>query len=110
MYGSKWPFLLMYGSHDMRHTSFLRVDGGQRDPRDLGSHTLNIRNMQQNKTFIFNYFLENVFVTPRVTLMHAHRVALYSGACRTYSWPCCARCARSWLAILAGSRRNFPGT
>ena len=28
-------FLLMYGSHDMRH-KFLPVDGGQRDPRDLG--------------------------------------------------------------------------
>ena len=31
MYGLKWPFLLMYGSHDMRHTGFPRVDGGQRD-------------------------------------------------------------------------------
>ena len=34
--GPKWPFLLMYGSHDMRHTGFPQVDGGQRDPRDLG--------------------------------------------------------------------------
>ena len=34
--GPMWPFLLMYGSHDMRHTSFPQVDGGQRDPRDRG--------------------------------------------------------------------------
>ena len=36
--GPTWPFLLMYGSHDMRHTSFPQVDGGQRDPWDLGRH------------------------------------------------------------------------
>ena len=34
-----WPFLLMYGSHDMRHTSFSQVDGGQWDPRGMGRHT-----------------------------------------------------------------------
>ena len=39
MYGPKWPFLLMYGSHDMRHTSFPQVDGFSTDPRDLGRHT-----------------------------------------------------------------------
>ena len=33
-----WPFLLMYGSHDMRHTGFPQVDGGQRDPREMGHH------------------------------------------------------------------------
>ena len=33
-----WPFLLMYGSHDMRH-SFSQVDGGQRDPWEMGRHT-----------------------------------------------------------------------
>ena len=27
MYEPKWPFLLMYESHDMRHTGFPRVDG-----------------------------------------------------------------------------------
>ena len=32
--------LLMYGSHDMRHTGIPQVDGGQRDPRDLGRHNL----------------------------------------------------------------------
>ena len=39
MYGSKWPFLLMYGSHDMRHTGFPRVNRLSTDPRDLGCHT-----------------------------------------------------------------------
>ena len=34
-----WPFLLMYMSHDMRHTGFPQVDGGQRDPREMGRHT-----------------------------------------------------------------------
>ena len=38
MYEPKWSFLLMYGSHDMRHPGFSRVDGGQRDLRDLGRH------------------------------------------------------------------------
>ena len=40
MYGPKWPFLLMYESHDMRHTGFPRVDGLSTDPRDLGRHKL----------------------------------------------------------------------
>ena len=35
MYGPKWPFLLMYESHDMRH-SFSQVDGGQQTPRIWG--------------------------------------------------------------------------
>ena len=38
MYGPKWQFLLMRGSHDMRHTGFLHVDGLSTDPRDLGRH------------------------------------------------------------------------
>ena len=28
----------LYGSHDMRHTDFLRVDGGQQDTSVLGHH------------------------------------------------------------------------
>ena len=28
----------MYGSHDMRHTVFSQVDGGQRDPRKMERH------------------------------------------------------------------------
>ena len=31
--------LLMYGSHDMRHTGFPQDDGVQQDPRNLGRHT-----------------------------------------------------------------------
>ena len=38
MYGPKWPFLLIYGSHNMRHTAFPQVDGLSTDPRDLGRH------------------------------------------------------------------------
>ena len=39
MYGSDVAILFMYGSHDMRHTSFPQVDDGQRDPREMGSHS-----------------------------------------------------------------------
>ena len=38
MYGPKCLFLLMYESHDMRHTVFPRVDGLLTDPQDLGRH------------------------------------------------------------------------
>ena len=40
MYVPKWPFLLMYEYHDMRHTGFPRVDGLLTDPLDLGRHSL----------------------------------------------------------------------
>ena len=33
-----WSFLLMYESHDIRHTGFSQVDGGQWDPREMGRH------------------------------------------------------------------------
>ena len=36
--GPTWPLLLMHRSHDMRHTGFPQVDGGQRDPREMGCH------------------------------------------------------------------------
>ena len=39
MYGPDVAILLIYGSHDMRHTGFLQIDGGQRDPREMGRHT-----------------------------------------------------------------------
>ena len=38
MYGPKCPFLLLYGSHDMRHTGIPRVDGLSTDSRVLGRH------------------------------------------------------------------------
>ena len=37
MYGPKWPFLLMYKSHDMGHIGILQVDGGQRDTLGFGA-------------------------------------------------------------------------
>ena len=40
MYEPKWPFLLMYGSHDVRHTGVLQVDRLSTDPWDLGRHSV----------------------------------------------------------------------
>ena len=40
MYGPKGPFLLRYGSRDMRRIDFSRVDGLSTDPRFLGRHSL----------------------------------------------------------------------
>ena len=37
MYGPDVTILLMYGSHDMRHTGFSQVDCGQQDPRENGA-------------------------------------------------------------------------
>ena len=45
MYGPDVAILLMYGSHDMRHTGFPQIDGGQRDPRDMGRHRLTRPNL-----------------------------------------------------------------
>ena len=42
-----WPILLMYRSYDMRHIGFPQVDGGQRDPWDLGPHI----------TYLFTYLI-----------------------------------------------------
>ena len=38
MYGPTWPFLLMYGSHDMRDTGFRRLTVVNRPPGFLGRH------------------------------------------------------------------------
>ena len=60
---------LMYGSHDMRHTSFLRVDGLSLDPRDLRRHSSLQHAMQWscyilaihlNKTMQPAHLLQNV--------------------------------------------------
>ena len=40
MYGPDVAILLMYRSHDMRHTGFRQVDDGQQDPWDMGRHNL----------------------------------------------------------------------
>ena len=42
MCGPIWPFLLMYGSHDMRHIGFPQVDDSQRDPRKMGRHGIGV--------------------------------------------------------------------
>ena len=36
--GSTWPYLPMYGSHDMRHTGFRKLTVVNGTPRDLGRH------------------------------------------------------------------------
>ena len=36
MFGPKWSFLFMYGSHDMRHRFFHGLTGCQRTPGDQG--------------------------------------------------------------------------
>ena len=49
MYGPKWPFLLMYGSHVVRQTGFSRVDGLSTDPPPpppvLGHHISRMASM-----------------------------------------------------------------
>ena len=39
----KWPFLHMYGSHDMRHVEFCGLTGSQRTPPGIGASQLGIR-------------------------------------------------------------------
>ena len=52
-----WSFLLMYGSHDMRHTGFSQVDGGQRDPRENGASQFKIQFLYLNdKKTIYTIF------------------------------------------------------
>ena len=43
MYGPKWPFLLGYKSHDMRHTGIPGVDGLSTGPPRIGASQLGIR-------------------------------------------------------------------
>ena len=45
MYGPKWPFLLMYESHDIRHTGIPQVNVLSMDPRDLGRHKIRVRSL-----------------------------------------------------------------
>ena len=53
MYGPKWPFLLMYGSHDMGHTGFPRVDGLSMGPPGFGvSQTLRFSIQSIQRIFI----------------------------------------------------------
>ena len=43
MQGHKWPFLLRYGSRDMRHIDVPQVDGLLTDTPGLGRHTCSLR-------------------------------------------------------------------
>ena len=56
MYGPKWPFVLMYGSHEMRHTGIPRVDGLSTDPRDLRRHIYcrDIKFLYHERDYAFN--------------------------------------------------------
>ena len=58
MYGPKWPFLLMYESHDMRHTSFPQVDGLSTDPQDLGRHNPGCRKFTKLSALVKLYNLK----------------------------------------------------
>ena len=55
MYGPKWPFLLMYGSHGMRHTGIPRVDGLSTAPGKWGVTV----NLLINCIFKFFLYLAN---------------------------------------------------
>ena len=48
-----WPFLLMYGSHDIRHTGFPQVDGGQRDPWEMGASHKQHSNLSKIESFSY---------------------------------------------------------
>ena len=47
MCGPYWAVLRMYGSHDMRHTDFPRVDSGQRDTPVLGCHSMDYQKINK---------------------------------------------------------------
>ena len=46
----KWPFLHMYGSHDMRHVDFRELTGSQRTPRVWG---VTNNNSKKDKTCFY---------------------------------------------------------
>ena len=48
MYGPVWPFLLMYGSHDMRHTGFRRLTVVNETPEIWGITNSNKINSIKN--------------------------------------------------------------
>ena len=62
MYGPKWPFLLIYGSHDMRHTGIPQVDGLSTDPWVLGRHNLSCRIQRRKHGFGVSWLVERFVV------------------------------------------------
>ena len=59
MYGPKWPFLLMYGSHDMRRTSFSRVDGLSTGPPGIWCKTRENYNFLKNGKMVISVKIRN---------------------------------------------------
>ena len=41
----KWPFLHMYGSHDMRHVDFRGLTGSQQTPRVWSVTAMNLKGL-----------------------------------------------------------------
>ena len=54
MYGLKWLFLLMYGSHNMRRTGFPRVVNG---PPRSGLHTVSVMSFNNTYTSLHIHWL-----------------------------------------------------
>ena len=53
----------MDGSHDMRHTVFSQVDGGQRDPQEMGRLTTS-KSPSSLRSLTFNSMRESTEVAP----------------------------------------------
>ena len=54
MYGLKWPFLLIYGSHAMRQKGFPWVDGLSTDSRVLGRRIRGLERFYGSLPYISN--------------------------------------------------------
>ena len=50
MYGPTWSFLLIYGSHDMRHTGFRRLTVVNGTPENGASHIIHHMKQFINRT------------------------------------------------------------
>ena len=70
MYGPKWPFLLMYGSHDMRHSGIPQVDRSSTDPREMGHSQLGI------KAKVNDYLGSSVGVSVSMVLIPASQLGI----------------------------------
>ena len=72
--GSMWPFLLMYGSHDMRHKGFRRLTVVNKTPGNLGVTTALLLVLQH-----FCYVGRHVFVcvsTPLFSIVQYFQVPM----------------------------------
>ena len=74
-----WPFLLTYGSHDIRHTVFPQVNSGEPDPWELGRHTILLKfgklesyvskvfSKFESIDYVYNYFVGSFRSLPWLT-------------------------------------------